>query len=361
MRVSIDATSLLLRSAGVKNYVYHWIRALQAEAPQLQVSAFPMLGRVGDLDHDRSVLNFWQTLPRIALLHFVNVRWNPAIDVVLNDIDVFHASNLVRNVPARPLLTGTIYDMSAHIYPQFHTAGNVRAETSFYNRVLKRANGLIAISESSKNDAVRILGLDPDRIAVIYPGIDERFFQATPKRSTKPYLLFIGTLEPRKNLDNLLDAWLMLPRDLRMETELHIAGPIGWAAGSTVNRLQSGVEGVRVLGYVPETELPSLTAGATAFVYPSFYEGFGFPLAQAMAAGVPCITSNISSMPEVAGDAAILIEPQSVEQLRAAMERLLLSSGSRAELGKKGRERAKQFTWKNSADRSAEFFLQLQS
>jgi alpha-1,3-rhamnosyl/mannosyltransferase len=118
---------------------------------------------------------------------------------------------------------------------------------------------------------------------------------------------------------------------------------------------------VRVLGYVPEAELPSLTAAATAFAYPSHYEGFGFPLAQAMAAGVPVVTSNVSSMPEVAGDAGLLIEPASAAQLASALERLLTSPTLRETLGAKGRELARRFTWKNSAERSAEFFTRVGS
>ena len=156
----------------------------------------------------------------------------------MSGVDVFHASNLVRNIPRRPKLTGTIYDMTVELFPQFHTAGNVRAENSFYERVLKRADGLIAISESSKNDAVRLLGLDRGRIAVIYPGIDERFFDAAPAPAAKPYVLFVGTIEPRKNMDTLLDAWAALPANSRRLRPV-IAGPIGWASGATVARLHS--------------------------------------------------------------------------------------------------------------------------
>ena len=359
MRVCIDATSLLVRSAGVKNYVYHWMRSLQSEAPQIELTMFPMLGSVGDLNHERSQAGFWQTIPRIALLHFLNIRFNPSIDALMGRVDVFHASSLLRNVPKRTQLTGTIYDMTVHLFPQFHTKGNVRAETSYYDRVLRRADGLIAISQSAKADAVRLLGLDPEKIAVIYPGVDDRYFSAAPLKTDRPYLLFVGTVEPRKNVDRLLDAWLAMRSEIRNEAELRIAGPIGWASGSTVDRLLSGLPGVRVLGYVPESDLPALIAGARGFVYPSLYEGFGFPLAQAMAAGVPCITSNVSSLPEVAGDSALLVEPQSTEQITFAMELLLQSTSLREELGRKGRERAKRFTWKNSAERSAEFFESL--
>ena len=363
MRICIDGTALLLRSAGIKNYLYHWLRALSQHAPQHEITAFPMLGAIGDLDHDRSTLTPWQTYSRIAVLQFINRICKPAINVSIPKVDIFHASNQVHAVPRSVRLTGTVYDMTCLLMPQFHTPANVRAESEHYQRVFKRADGLIAISESAKDDAVRLLNLAPDAIEVIYPGIPERYFNAIPDALglPKPFVLFVGTIEPRKNIDTLLDAWLKLPKSTREAYELVFVGPKGWAGNATVQRLQSGIPGVRVLGYVPEADLPSLTAAATAFAYASFYEGFGFPLAQAMAAGVPVVTSNVSSMPEVAGDAALLVDPRSTNELASALDRLLTSPTLRESLGTRGRELARRFTWKNSAERSAEFFTRVGS
>jgi glycosyltransferase involved in cell wall biosynthesis len=206
-----------------------------------------------------------------------------------------------------------------------------------------------------------LLGIDARRIDVIYPGVPEKYFDAVPRvqGTTKPFVLCVGTVEPRKNIDTLLDAWLQLPASTRQSHELVFVGPIGWAGNATVQRLRSGIEGVRVLGYVPEADLPSLTAAATAFAYVSLYEGFGFPLAQAMAAGVPAVTSNLSSMPEVAGDAALLVDPHSAAEVATALDRLLTSETLREDLSRRGKERARMFTWKNSAERSAEFFTRV--
>jgi glycosyltransferase involved in cell wall biosynthesis len=131
-----------------------------------------------------------------------------------------------------------------------------------------------------------------------------------------------------------------------------IAGPMGWAAPETRERLQS----VRYLGYIPEQDLPPLTAAAALFAYPSLYEGFGFPVAQAMAAAVPVITSDISSLPEVAGDGALLVDPRSQSELQGALERMLTSPALRAELAARGRRRADQFRWSACAQRSLDFF-----
>jgi glycosyltransferase involved in cell wall biosynthesis len=360
MRICIDATALLLRSAGIKNYLYYWMRALREHAPQHEITAFPLLGDIGALDHDRSTLTPLQTYPRIAILQFINKIYKPAIELAVPRADIFHASNQIHAIPRSMALTGTIYDMTCMLMPEFHTPANVRAESRHYDRVFKRAQGLIAISQSAKDDAVRLLNLNPDKVRVIYPGIPDRYFHAEPDTTkyklAKPFILFVGTVEPRKNVDTLLDAWLQLPASTRDAHELVFVGPVGWAGNATVNRLRSGIQGVDVLGYVPETDLPGLTAAATAFAYPSFYEGFGFPIAQAMAAGVPVITSNVSSMPEVAGDAGIVIDPHSASDLAAAMERLLASPALRVQMGRKGRELAARFTWKNSAEQSAEFF-----
>jgi glycosyltransferase involved in cell wall biosynthesis len=178
---------------------------------------------------------------------------------------------------------------------------------------------------------------------------------------TKPYVLFVGTIEPRKNIDTLLDAWQQLHASTRETHELVFVGPSGWAGNATVQRLRSGIQGVRVLGYVPEADLPSLTAAATVFAYPSLYEGFGFPIAQAMAAGVPVVTSNVSSMPEVVGDAGLTVDPNSAGELARVLDQVLTSMSLQEILGNRGRELARRFTWKNSARQSAEFFTRVAS
>jgi glycosyltransferase involved in cell wall biosynthesis len=189
---------------------------------------------------------------------------------------------------------------------------------------------------------------------VIYPGVPEAYFDARPAAAAKPYVLFVGMIEPRKNLDVLLDAWENFR--LRKEFDLVIAGPGGWASEKTLARLAATPEGVRYLGYVAEAELPGLTAGATAFVYPSLYEGFGIPVAQAMAAGVPVITSNTSCLPEIAGDGALLVDSRSPAEIRAALEHLLSSPELRQKLGDAGKARAQQYHWEISARKSLKFF-----
>jgi alpha-1,3-rhamnosyl/mannosyltransferase len=156
-------------------------------------------------------------------------------------------------------------------------------------------------------------------------------------------------------MDTLLDAWESFR--LRGDFDLVIAGAGGWAAEKTLARLAARPKGVRYLGYVPEDELPGLTAGATAFIYPSLYEGFGLPVAQAMAAGVPVITSNTSCLPEVAGGCALLVDPRSAAEIQSALDKLLTSTELRRELGAAGMARARrEYRWNVCARKSLEFF-----
>ena len=365
MRIAIDAFPLLLRSAGVKTYIFNWIRNLRSLVGESNVLAFPSIGRLEEYSHEKSVLGPAATFARLAWYHAVNYSGLPLVDWLGVRVDVFHAPHMLWNAPRRTRLTATLYDLTCWLSPETHPRGNVTVMKRFADRVLCRAAGLIAISESTRNDAVRVLGLPEDHIEVIYPGVAGGFFQVTPAavaavrakyRLTRPYLLFVGTIEPRKNIDTLLKAYARLKPSLRQEFGLVLAGPIGWAARETIERVRRPAAGVSYLGYVPEADLPGVTAVAAAFVYPSLYEGFGLPLAQAMAAGVPAITSGVSSMPEVAGGAALLVDPRSDAELTEAMETLLLSENLQRRLTETGQARARRFTWESCAAASLAFF-----
>ena len=356
MRVLIDATSLLVRSAGVKNYTYHWIQHLREHSRNEQILAFPYLNSLGALAHDRSMLPPSQTYARLALLYFVNMPSNPALDWIAK-ADIFHISNLLRNTPRKVKITATLHDLTSWLMPELHAAGNLQADRNFAERMLKRVDRLIAVSENTRQDAIRILKLAPEKIEVIHSGVPEVFFGARAKPAERPYALFVGTIEPRKNLDTLLDAWQSTR--LRDDFDLLIAGPVGWSADKTMARLRAGVPGVRYLGYVSEHELPGLTAGAAVFVYPSLYEGFGFPVAQAMAAGVPVITSNTSCLPEIAGESALFVDPRSPADIAVALQKVLSSPSLRERLTSEGLARAQRYRWDECAKKSLEFFRKL--
>jgi len=356
MRILIDATPLLLRSAGVKNYTYYWIQNLWQQARNERILTWPALTTLGPLNHEQSIAGALTTYLHLGSVFAANAL--PSLSLLrwtMPKADVFHVSNQIRVPPRGMKLTATIYDMTCRLMPELHTAANIRADESLAKNVLGRADRLIAISENSRQDAVRLLGLRADRIEVIYPGVPEVYFGAQARPSEQPYVLYLGTIEPRKNVDTLLDAWNGFR--FRSDFDLAIAGASGWAGEKTLARLQSRPAGVRYLGYVPEDELPGLMAGASAFIYPSLYEGFGFPVAQAMAAGVPVITSNTSCLPEVAGGGALLVDPRSAAEIRAAMEKLLTSPALQQQVRTAGIARAQsEYRWEICARKSLEFF-----
>jgi len=356
MQILIDATPLLLRSAGVKNYTYYWIQSLWQQARNDRILTWPTFARFGALNHERSITGTARTYMHLGRVFAANaIPGLPLMRWTVPRADVFHVSNQLRLPPKGVKLTATIYDMTCRLMPELHTAANLRADESLARNVLARADRLLAISENSRHDAVRLLGLNAERIEVIYPGVPEVYFGAQARPSEQPYVLYLGTIEPRKNVDTLLDAWQGFR--FRGDFDLVIAGASGWAGEKTLARLESRPPGVRYLGYVAEDELPGLMAGATAFVYPSLYEGFGFPVAQAMAAGVPVITSNTSCLPEVAGDGALFVDPRSAAEIQAALEKLVTSPSLRDELRTAGEARARrEYRWEICARKSLEFF-----
>lgn len=360
VKIVIDAAPLLVRSAGVKNYLYYWIAALRRVAPAGAIGTFPGLGGARPLDHERPAAGFWRTSTGLAALALANHTPLAVLDALAGDADVFHASSLCRHPPRRPRLTTTLHDLTSRIMPELHPASNHRADSQLAEH-LRRAHRIIAVSESTRNDAVRLLGLPPEKFVVIHSGVADAFFHVDAGAIarvraryglTRPFVLSIGTVEPRKNLGGLVSAFQALAAPLREEFDLVLAGPMGWANAATTQRVRT----VRYLGYVPERDIAPLTAAATVFAYPSLYEGFGFPVAQALAAGVPVITSNVSALPEIAGDAALLVDPRSLSELRDSLTRLLLDPELRARLAGRGRERAQLFRWETCAAKSLQFF-----
>lgn len=374
MYVCVDCSPLLIRCAGVKSYLYYLARDLKAYAGPHKFSAFPFLDQVGGadlldgsrtLDHEQSMIGRYATTARLAFVNMANAGHHQMLDWLTPGIDLFHATNHVRNPPRNKKLTTTLHDLTTWTVPHCHPRAQIEMEKSFVERVVLRSDAVIAISESTKQDLIRLFDFPPERIEVIHPGIAGAYFETKPGQTSAVrekyglsgnYIVHVGTVEPRKNLDTLLDAYQQISPSLREEFPLLLIGPMGWAAESTRNRVRSSGPGVRYLGYVPEDDLPPLIAGATACVSPSLYEGFGLPIPQAMALGVPVLTSNVSSMPEVAGGAAVLVDPHSTGEIRAGIERLMLSPSLREKLSAKGRKRAQAFHWETSAKKTWRFF-----
>lgn len=246
----------------------------------------------------------------------------------------------------------TVHDLGSEYLPKMHQVKQ-RMYLSFMQRIqLKHATKIIAVSNATKEDLIKRVGLDPKKIEVIYEGFDKKLFRPvggdTVVNSLKPYYLFVGTVQPRKNLGRLIKAFAAF--HLRGGLKLVIAGSKGWMSDE-IYKLPKKLrieDRVKFLGYVPDKDLPALYSGAIALLFPSLFEGFGLPILEAQACGCPVITSNISSMPEVAGKGAVYVNPYSVDDIVDGM-RKIEDGGWRMEIVKKGFENIKRFSWEKCA------------
>lgn len=269
---------------------------------------------------------------------------------------LFHSPNyFLPPFPGRSV--ATIHDLSHVCLPQFHPAARV----DYLNRALpatfRQADFLITDAESVRQEIIRHYGWPADRIAAVPLGVAP-IFHPRELLDLQPvmqsygltagaYTLFVGTIEPRKNLERLLFAYEALPGQVRQRWPLILAGARGWQSDGIHDRMRKAVASgwLRYLEFVPQTDLPALYAGARLFVYPSLYEGFGLPPLEAMASGIPVVTSNVSSLPEVVGNAALTVDPQDVSALSAALARGLEDDRWRIIAVALGLQRASSLTW----------------
>ncbi|MGA9405854.1 MAG: glycosyltransferase family 1 protein [Bacteroidota bacterium] len=264
----------------------------------------------------------------------------------------------------------TIHDVISRIYPQYFTFKMRIWQRFFMWNAQRSADRVIADSQSTKNDILRFYPAYRDRVTVIYPELDDRFRIITDDamlvRAKKKYslpekfILYIGTIEPRKNVESIAAAYSNLPSDIQSQFDLVIGGNIGWYAEKIFNeiKIQRLEQRIHFIGYVDDSFLPSLLTLASVFVFPSFYEGFGYPPLEAMACGVPVVSSNTSSLSEAVGNAAILVDPASVQQISKAIGNILSSRELAAELQRKGLERVNLFSRKKCAEATLEVFKQ---
>ncbi|MEX2006660.1 MAG: glycosyltransferase family 1 protein [Candidatus Saccharimonadales bacterium] len=255
-----------------------------------------------------------------------------------------------------------IHDLSFIHFSEYTQVKNLTYMQKFVPYSIDRASHIITISQSTKNQIVEHYKVSPGKISIITPAINHSQFYQRPmheiseirkkyKLPTK-YILYASTLEPRKNIEGILRSYSALGDDLKMEYGLVLAGGKGWKDESifkTIDELRSAGENIITTGYVPDEDLPAIYSGATLFVYPSFYEGFGIPLLEAMACGVPVITSNNTSLPEVVGSAAILVEAGDTTALSKAINKVLNNPERANLLREKGLAQAKKFSWEKSA------------
>jgi glycosyltransferase involved in cell wall biosynthesis len=353
------------RSAGVSGYIRQLLAHLPAAAPDLRLLAFTpdvALDPAPALQQRRSTR--WDTRRPLC-----RILWEQAALPLLarqSRLDLLHgAVNISPAIAPCPTVV-TVHDLSFMRYPQAFPPMQRAYLHSQVRRSVAAARRVIAVSQATKQDVVDLFGAPPDRIDVVYNGVDASFcpapaaeVEAFRRRAGLPerFILHLGTLEPRKNLVRLVQAFARVrAQDTgQPSVKLVLAGGKGWdydAVFAEVSR-QGLEQEVLFPGYVRDEELAWWYRAAALFVYPSLLEGFGLPVLEAMACGAPTVTSNLSSLPEVAGDAALLVDPTSVDALVEALLRLLADADLARELRGRGLAQAARFPWRRTAAETA--------
>ncbi len=359
IQVGVNAHLLSLaetyRSAGINWYLYNLLRHLPEADPEIGYTVFlseRRYQRAAGLHLCFSRLPTHRPPLRI-LWEQVAQPWA----VRQAGVDLIHGAAFVGPLASRCPSVITVHDLSFLLYPQGFRALNRYYLQLFTRLSVRRAQRVIAVSESTKRDLVHHYGLSPARIDVVYNGVDAAFRPLPEdqvadfrgRRGLPPrFILFVGTLEPRKNVMRLLHAYARLSPG---RPPLLLIGGRGWLYDelfSAVERLHLSEE-VRFVGYVPAEELPWWYNAAELFVYPSLYEGFGLPPLEAMACGTPIITSTASALPEVVGQAGILVHPADTEALAAAIEQVLADRELRERMRAAGLAQARRFSWRQTA------------
>lgn len=372
MQVAFNATALLSPLTGIGQYAHHLALGLQ-QIPEIDVNFFYGTGWSRDVRG--------KPLPNVTTIKTLVRRFLPNSYAVSRAFqqnrfseftrktphDVYHEPNFLAYRFDGPSII-TVHDLSWIRYPEMHPIARVRAMDKYFKPGLDRASLILTDSEFVKRELIDVFNVKPERIRPVLLGVEALFHprSADETRSVLDangllhgqYLLAVGTLEPRKNLGVALQAFMRLNPQLRKRFPLVLVGMKGWHTSALEQQIAPLVAAgeIRQLGYLAREDLAKVIAGATTLIYPSIYEGFGLPPLEAMACGVPVITSNVSSIPEVVGDTGVMIAPDDVDGLVEAMKTMLTAPELRADMARKALVRSAQFTWANCVTQTVDAY-----
>lgn len=330
MRIAIDVSPLSRPRTGIGNYLRQLLAGLASVcADEHELVAFAPASRRGarEIRASLSGLPVEQRVRSLPLAHAWRTAWSragrPPVESFLGRIDVFHFSDWMYPPQRNGVRATTIHDLVPIRFPTWVTRETRRMHLAKLEHTRRRCDVVFCVSRFTADDVTSTLGITPDRVRVAYPAVDSRFHPTEQRQAgVRPYVVSVGTFEPRKNLETLVRAVRSL-REQRPELELVIAGADGW--GDAVGR---DVPGVRLLGYVTDTELANLYRGAAVACYPSLFEGFGLPVVEAMASGIPVVVSNHPSLDEASGDVATRVDPLDPDAIAAGIEDALAAPES---------------------------------
>jgi glycosyltransferase involved in cell wall biosynthesis len=289
-------------------------------------------------------MDYWQAL-----------GW-PPIEWLVGELDVFHSFDWF-TLGSRAIQTVTIFDLTTELFPQWHTQENSQIQQHRLKAARRYGDWFFCLSKQTQADWIKWSGIEASLSEVVYPALPLKMAKQAPKpkqRRDKPprlkdYFLAVGTLEPRKNLSRVVEAHGCLPKKLQQAHPLVIVGNVGWGVSKWLDSIKDK-KTIHLAGYVDNQELPNWYSRARALLYPSLYEGFGLPVLEALEYGCPVLTSKVSSLPEVAADAAVYCDPYKVDSIAQGMRYLAeLSDTQLAERRRRGKQRAEYFSYETSA------------
>ncbi len=373
MKVAIDIHNLLMPKTGIGYYVHELGSSLSRLDVDDDFYLFYFSRRrsldlpfVNDVVHEHRVASL-----RVRFLGFL-WRWFsfPKIDQFIPEVDIYHFPNFFMRPHRRGKRIITIHDLSYIRYPQYVEPRNLEFLTKQVKLAIDGVDKVIANSEFTRDEIMDFYGVDESKIAVTYLGVRSDFSTDIPEEAVsrlrekynlpERFILFVGTVEPRKNLIGLIDGFKIMHEThppLR-DVKLVVCGMPGWLCEETIEKMEQPDIAQHIIrtGYVEEEELPVLYYAADVVTMPSWYEGFGFPALEGMACGTPVICSEKTSIAEITGDAAVLIDPAEPESIADALVRVLSDSEFAKTLSEKGLERAREYTWDRTARQTYEAY-----
>lgn len=369
MNILVNGTPLLAPLTGIGQYIRHLFTAMD-QLPEAEITMYyGMRCEKGPpptpVDSSQAVQYtnkpIRRLIPRPRIVRHLAEKAFFAYQARKNSGNtLYHEPNYIP-LPYNGPLVLTICDLSCFDHPETHPEERVRLMQRKLPPAIAKADHIIVISEASGAALKEWFGVAPEKITTTYLAADPRFQPhpidhlrpqlATLGLTPKEYVLCVGTLEPRKNLTTLFAAYAGLPIALRKRYPLAVAGMSGWHTQPLLKSAEELIRRgeLRLLGYVADELIPPLYAGAAAFAYPSRYEGFGLPVLEAMASGIPVLTTNQTSLPEVVGDAGLMVDPDDIDGMREALRKMLESRDFASNLAQKGLTRAQTFSWNRCA------------
>jgi len=357
MKIAIDASRAINEKAGVGKYVLNLVKHLIKHQEYEFLLIFNYAK--SDAEKEKLIKTFAQKNVKIKVLRFPGKIKDWLLKspfgfsrFLVENADVFISPtfldfDLTLKIPQ----VLVVHDLTNFLFPE-HAGAKISQIYQKMTRVsCQKAARIITVSESTRSDVTKLLNIDPDKVVCIYPGtigFPEIASILPNDLKSKSYIFNVGTIEPRKNLVNLIKAYNLLSKNIQEKYPLAIAGAKGWNNQTELNEFGKN-KNIVWLGYVTDSELGKLYQEAKVFVYPSLYEGFGLPIAEAMQFSVPVITSNVSSMPEVVGEAGILIDPEKPEEIKSVMEELLSNEVKLESMKQKSLSQAEKFSWDKTA------------